>query len=69
MPIALIQILLPFAVNLLELYLKNKDTSKDELILKAVKKSCHYLAGKDNNTVTYGHVASIGDTKYIGECE
>lgn len=67
MPITLIQILLPFAVNLLELYLKNKDTSKDELVLKAVKKSCHYLAGKDNNTMNYGHVESVNRAKYIGE--
>lgn len=67
MPIVLIQILLPFAVNLLSAYLKNKDTSKDELVLNAVKDSCRYLACKDNNTVTFGHVASIGETKYIGE--
>lgn len=63
MPIILLKILLPFAVNLLSAYLKNKDTSKDELILETVKKSCEYLAKQDNNTVNYGHVASICDTK------
>lgn len=67
MPIALIQILLPFAVNLLTSYLKNKDTSRDELILDTVKKSCQYLASKDNNTMTYGHVASVGSVQYFGE--
>lgn len=67
MPIVLIQILLPFAVNLLSAYLKNKDTSKDELVLDAVKKSCQYLASKDTNTMTYGHVASVGSVQYFGE--
>lgn len=67
MPLYVTQILLPLGLKLLELYLKNQDSSKDELILKSVKKSCHYLAKKDNNTVTFGHVASIGETKYIGE--
>lgn len=61
------QILLPLGLKLLEVYLKNPDSSKDELILNAVKKSCHYLAGKDNNTMNYGHVESVNRAKYIGE--
>jgi hypothetical protein len=55
--------LVPFAVELLKLYIKSSDSSKDDCVLDAVQKGCEYLASKDNNTVNYGHVSMIYDQK------
>lgn len=63
------QILVPLGVAILRGYMNSPSSKMDELILNNIKDGCQYLANKDNNTVTYGHVASIGDTKYIGEVE
>lgn len=51
MPQVLLQVLLPFAFNALLEYLKNDSSSSDEKVLEVVKKSCDYLANKENNTV------------------
>lgn len=56
MPIAFISYLVPLAVELLKLYIKTSDSSKDDKVLEVVQTGCAYLAPKDNNTVNFGTV-------------
>lgn len=62
-----LQYILPLAIHAIRLYLKNNDTSHDSEILDLTKRNCQYLAQKDNNTMTYGHVSNIGSVQYFGE--
>lgn len=67
MPQILLQFVLPLAFQAIQSYIKNSSSKNDDQVLDLAKLSCQYLAGKDNNTVTYGHVASLGSTQYFGE--
>lgn len=58
----LINSLLPFALSVLRAYLNTPSTQNDGKVLSVVKDSIQYLANQDTNTVSYGHVASIGST-------
>ena len=69
MPLTLISILLPYALKAIEAYIKSSASDKDDAVLDLTKKSCQYLAGKENNTMSYGHVASVGSVQYIREVE
>lgn len=59
--------LVPFAFSVLRRYMESPSSSYDDLILDGAKDGLNYLANKDNNTVTYNHAASIGQTQYFGE--
>lgn len=69
MPQIILQFVLPLAFQAIQSYIKNSSSKNDDKVLELTKQSCQYLAAKDNNTVTYGHVASIGSTQYFGEVE
>ena len=55
-------LLLPFALNVLRAYMYSPSSKNDGQILNVVKDSIQYLATKDNNTVSFGHVGSINST-------
>lgn len=55
-------LLLPYALFVIRAYMYSPSSKKDGQILDVVKDSIQYLATKDNNTVTFGHVGSIGQT-------
>lgn len=55
-------LLLPFALNVIRAYMYSPSSKNDGQILNVVKESIQYLATKDNNTVTFGHVGVIGQT-------
>ena len=67
MPYILLKALLPIAFNAIMAYLKNRDSSNDEAVMYIMKKSCEYFASKDNNTVNYGHVSTLGSTQIFKE--
>jgi hypothetical protein len=55
-------LLLPFALGVIRAYLYSPSSNNDGQILNVVKDSIQYLATKDNNTVSFGHVGSINST-------
>lgn len=69
MPLTLISLLLPYAFKAIEDYIESSASDKDDRILDLTKKSCQYLASKDNNTMSYGHVASVGSVQYFEGAE
>lgn len=56
--------LLPYAIDIIVKYIKSSDSSKDDKVLDIVKIGAKYLAGKENNNVTYDD-AKIFDTKGV----
>lgn len=54
--------LLPFALGVIRAYMYSPSSKNDGQILNIVKDSVQYLATKDNNTVTFGHVGVMGQT-------
>lgn len=65
MPISLISYFVPLAVELLKLYIKTTDSSKDDKVLEVVQTGCVYLAPKGNNTINYGTVGLVNQHKMI----
>jgi len=65
MPLFVYKVFLSFAFNALLEYLKNDSSSSDEKVLNVVKKSCDYLANKENNTVDLSIKKTIDSTKMI----
>ncbi len=55
----LFSLLLPFAINIIQSYIRNTDSKKDDLVLDIVKDSLGYLAVKDNNSVNIYDANSI----------
>lgn len=62
MPAILLNLVLPFALQVIRFYLQNRDSSRDAQILSVVKDSVNYLASQDTSTVNFGHAANIGST-------
>lgn len=57
------------ALSFLRSYLYNPSHKHDGEVLQTVKESVAYLARCDNNSVTYGHVASVGSVKQYSNIE
>lgn len=61
----LINFFLPLALGVVRSYLNKPMHDHDDKVLNVVKQSVQYLASCDNNTVSFGHVASIGNACMI----
>lgn len=48
----IISALVPLAVELLKLYFKSTDTTKDDKVLEAVQQGCYYLAPNKTNDLS-----------------
>lgn len=55
----LFSLLLPLAFRLIEGYIKNTDSKKDDMVLDIVKKGVCYLGSKDNNDLNINDTSSI----------
>lgn len=64
-PMFLTNFVLPFALSIIRSYLYNPSNSMDGQLLDTVKQSISYLAVQDNNNVSFGHIASMGQTQMI----
>lgn len=51
--IQILRFLLPIAGHIVQLYIKNSDSKKDDLVLDLAKQTVHYMSVKDNNTMSY----------------
>lgn len=58
----LLNLLLPFAFNVIRAYQNSPSNENDGKLLNAVKSSAHYLACQDNNTLNFGHVCVLDKT-------
>lgn len=66
LPVFLLNFVLPFALSVIRSYLYSPSNKMDGQLLDTVKQSVQYLASQDTNTVTFGHVASIGQATSFG---
>lgn len=64
-PMFLLNFILPMALSAIRSYIYSPSNSMDSQLLDTVKQSISYLAVQDNNNVSFGHVASIGNTQMI----
>lgn len=67
MPIFITNFVLPLALSFIRSYLYNPSHKHDGEILDTVKESVAYLARCDNNSMSYGHVASVGSVKQYSD--
>lgn len=61
-PAFLLNFFLPMALSAIRSYLYSPSNNMDAQLLDTVKQSVQYLAVQDTNNVSFGHVASIGQT-------
>ncbi len=59
MPIWLLQLLIPVAVDTIKSYVSNSDSKKDDKVLEVVQLGAKYLAPKANNTVSQNLVKKL----------
>lgn len=60
-----INILLPFALNVIRAYQYTPSNKHDGKLLNAVKTSAHYLACQDTNTLNFGQSAVLESAKSL----
>lgn len=63
----LFTLFLPLAIEVLRMYIKSSDTSKDDQILNVVQDGCRYLAPKESNDLSLDLSKQIQKTQYWGE--
>lgn len=62
----LFTLLLPLAIDVVRMYIKSSDTTKDDQILNVVQDGCRYLAPKDSNDLSPELSKKIQKTQFWG---
>ncbi len=52
MPLILIKMLLPVAIQMIKVYIESTDSKQDDKVLDIVKEGAKYLSAKNNNSLT-----------------
>ena len=62
----LLTLFLPLAIDIVRMYIKSSDTTKDDQILNVVQDGCRYLAPKENNNLSPEISKKIQKTQFRG---